>query len=541
MGSSQNRQYGKSRGISAVLVFGTAFIFPVVCIGQNKKYSPPPQRSVPAPTVRAQRPPSVPAVTRPNPGSYPGVRPAPSNTAPIGARSPGAPSYVPGNNNSAYRPGYPAGATNGVRNPGVPSTTPGDNAFHANGAPSRGSIPARGSATTMNLRSGGTAQLRTNGQFRSIDRGGAHIAYGARGGRTVVAEHNGARVVTTGAHQGYVQHPYLNRNGHTYVQRTYVVNNVTHTVAYRSYSFRGAHYYGYAPAYYYRPAYYRWAYTPWRSPVYYSWGWTAAAYPWYGYYGAYFTPYPVYPSAAYWLTDYLVAADLQAAYAARMQPTPTQFNGDTGAAQPYDSQSAVDQQPAPLGSDVKQAISMEVAAQLAEKQRSAEQSESQRNTTVGTLQPDPDEPPPALGPGYRTFVVDSSLDVVSVDQECTLTPGDVITRVTDTPDQNQKVVAKIWSSKKSDCSAGRQITVAVEDLQEMQNHLNEQLDSGLQALANRQGTGGIPRAPDTTLIAGEVPPPVADASAAQTLGAQEVVADQAEKDAAREAGGQGAS
>ena len=43
-------------------------------------------------------------------------------------------------------------------------------------------------------------------------------------------------------------------------------------------------------------------------------GWGAA--PWYGYYGAYFRPYPVYPSAAYWLTDYMVAASLQEAYAA---------------------------------------------------------------------------------------------------------------------------------------------------------------------------------------------------------------------------------
>ena len=39
--------------------------------------------------------------------------------------------------------------------------------------------------------------------------------------------------------------------------------------------------------------------------------------PWYGYYGDYFAPYPVYPSAAFWLTDYMIAASLQDAYAAQ--------------------------------------------------------------------------------------------------------------------------------------------------------------------------------------------------------------------------------
>jgi len=52
--------------------------------------------------------------------------------------------------------------------------------------------------------------------------------------------------------------------------------------------------------------------------VFWNWGWTPAAYPWYGYYGYYFAPYPAYPSAAYWLTDYVMASDLQAAYAAQV-------------------------------------------------------------------------------------------------------------------------------------------------------------------------------------------------------------------------------
>ena len=69
------------------------------------------------------------------------------------------------------------------------------------------------------------------------------------------------------------------------------------------------------PPRYYPVGFYGRAYNPWAAPIAYSWGWGAA--PWYGFYGAYFTPYPVYPSAAFWLTDYLIATSLQAVYAAQ--------------------------------------------------------------------------------------------------------------------------------------------------------------------------------------------------------------------------------
>ena len=142
------------------------------------------------------------------------------------------------------------------------------------------------------------------------------INHGMNGSRTIVSTHNGARVVTTGRHSGYVQRAYVTRGSRTYVSRTVVVNHVTYTSVYRSYSYGGyCCYYGYHPAYYYAPVYYGWAYNPWAAPVYYGWGWGGA--PWYGYYGGYFAPYPVYPSAAFWLTDYLISANLQAAYEAR--------------------------------------------------------------------------------------------------------------------------------------------------------------------------------------------------------------------------------
>ena len=33
----------------------------------------------------------------------------------------------------------------------------------------------------------------------------------------------------------------------------------------------------------------------------------------------FFAPYPVYPSAAFWLTDYVISQNLQAAYAAQQE------------------------------------------------------------------------------------------------------------------------------------------------------------------------------------------------------------------------------
>jgi hypothetical protein len=73
----------------------------------------------------------------------------------------------------------------------------------------------------------------------------------------------------------------------------------------------------------------------------------------------------------------------------------------------------------------------------------------------------------------------------------------------------------------------------------MQNHFREQLDSGLKVLAEKQGTGNLPNAPDTGTISGEVPVPPPDATAAKALQDQQATADQTGSEVAREASGQG--
>src|SRR5271166_2932768 len=81
--------------------------------------------------------------------------------------------------------------------------------------------------------------------------------------------------------------------------------------------------------------------------------------------------------------------------------------------------------------------------------------------------------------------------------------------------------------------------VAVDDLQEMHNHFQEQLDAGMKELAAKQGTGGLPKAPDTGTTASDVPPPPPDKTAGKTLEDQDKAADQTESDVKKETASSG--
>ena len=58
-------------------------------------------------------------------------------------------------------------------------------------------------------------------------------------------------------------------------------------------------------------------------------------------------------------------------------------------------------------------------------------------------------------------------------------------------------------------------------------------------LAKKQGTGGLPKAPDTKTTAGDVPAPEPDKSAEKTLKEQAASADQTEAEVKQEAGSGG--
>ena len=540
-----------------------------VAIGQHKTTSSSSSpKSAPAPHLSAPRP----SVGRP---STPASRPSTTtHSSPMGGR-PGNSTGI-GHGNTG-RTGTTVGKTGngtmgrtGTGTTGTHTTgrTAGTGTVSKNGNV-RGSMgnPAMGKGGAGNigrnanrplpgkqvsLRGGGSANLRPNGQIRSINRNGMQINHGLNGSRHIESTHNGARIVTTGKHAGYVQRPYVTRNGRTYVSRTVVVNNVSYTNVYRSYSYGGyCCYYGYHPAYYYAPVYYGWAYNPWPAPVYYGWGWGGA--PWYGYYGGYFAPYPVYPSAAFWLTDYLIAANLQAAYqaqAAANANAEANANGNANNAPQDQPQSpgngnadtsASTSGTVTLSPEVKAAIAEEVKAQLAAEQAAAQQGSSSSGGAQGaaTTSAKSEDVPPALDPAKRTFVVASDLAVSADGQECQLTQGDVITRTSETPDEDRKVTATVAASRKADCGVGSQIAVSVDDLQEMYNHFQEQVDNGMKDLSSKEGKSGIPAAPDTKTASSDVPPPPPDANAAKALQDQQATADQMEAQVVKEAFSQG--
>jgi hypothetical protein len=286
--------------------------------------------------------------------------------------------------------------------------------------------------------------------------------------------------------------------------------------------------------------YYGWAYNPWPAPVYYRWGWGVS--PWYGYYGGYFAPYPVYPSAAFWLTDYLIAANLQAAYQARAAAAANATGDNGGGDQPQSQPSGNDNTASNSGQvtlspEVKEAIAEEVKAQLAAQQSAAQQTSSGTNQSSASTPSQ--EVPAALDPARHTFIVVSDLTVSSDGQECQLTAGDVIKRTSDTPDEDRKVTAVISASKKSDCAVGQEVAIGVDDLQEMHNKFEEQLDNGMKDLADKQGQNGIPKAPGTKTTPSDVPPPPPDNNAAKALQDQQSAADQTESQVVKEAFSQG--
>jgi hypothetical protein len=422
--------------------------------------------------------------------------------------------------------GTTAGGARGTTAGGARGTTAGG--ARGGATASRGNIRQPAGTHNVSLRGGGTANVRANGSVRSIDRNGMHIEHGVHGGGRVVGEHNGARVVNTGRHGGYVQRAYVTRGGHAYYSRTFYDHGHYRVGVYRGYGWGGRTYYGYYPGYWYHPGFYGWGYQPWGVSLAWgvgAWGWGGA--PWYGFYGGWWNPYPVYAAPYFWLTDYLIAAQLQAAYAARAEDNAdAAAAADAGGSGGGDAAPAAAAAPVALSPEVKQAIAEEVKAQLAAQQQQAQAGAGSAPAAAPAAATD--TPPPALDPAQRTFVVDSDVSAVANGQECGLTGGDVITRLTDTPDADNAVSASVSATKKGDCPSGQTVSVKVDDLQEMYNHFQETLTSGMGEMAKKQGTNGMPKAPDTGTTASDVPPPQPDTTAAKTLQDQQAQADQTE-------------
>ena len=362
--------------------------------------------------------------------------------------------------------------------------------------------------------------MSRDGQVRTFRQGSMVVNHGPQGRQNVIVERPDRSVIVANrAGHGYVQRPFTYRN-QEFVHRTYYVRGAPETYVYRRSVYLGVSLNVYTPVRYYRPAFYGWVYDPWAVPVRYSWGWGPR--PWYGYYRGYFTPYAVYPSAAFWLTDYMIAAMLERAYQeqldAGLPPQPAYYGSDSQVA---------------LTPEVKQAISEEVRRQVALETREG-QLVSQNNL--------PDSGSSGIAPMFsdgmaHVFVVSKGLYVPAESGECALTDGDVL-QLSRPPEPNFTAADLIvLASKDRDCRKGSLVSVQIDDLQEMQNQMRETIDQGLTDLQSRQGQGGLPPAPPGATaapvaapFAAAAPPP--DSNIQAELSQQAQSASQAEQDAA---------
>jgi hypothetical protein len=313
----------------------------------------------------------------------------------------------------------------------------------------------------------------SGGQLRQVRMpNGTTVYHPPNAPRRVEVSRPGGRIVVSSAPgHGYVQRPIVIQNT-TIVKRTYVYNGVPQARFYRPRVYNGITLSIYTPVRYYRPSFYSYAYNPWARPVSYSWGWGGS--PWYGYYGGYFTPYPVYASPSLWLTDYVIAATLEAAYQERMAARSAQ-----------NSYYRDSEQSAPMTPDVKQAIADEVRRQI-ELERSAGQNPNFPTGEDANIFTDR-EP--------HVFVVGNTLAVDSSDGECTIAEGDVLRLNGPPPPDASYADLTVLSSRGRNCRRGSTVSVELQDLQEMHNQMVATVERGMGDLQARQGQGGLPTLP----------------------------------------------
>lgn len=530
-----NPRKTSSHPAKSLLALAILFLSPLLLSAQTEpKKIPPP----PPPKKTAQAPPQKPAQT-PRPPVNQGGTNAPPPVGPQQRRV--NPPPVNGPNKTGGK--SPDSVNQRRTNPPPPKTTPPPPVDRRDG---RKSVTTReghtlevdksGHLNRVVTKSGAEAHFNQNGKVSTIQtRSGNTIIHTQGGGRRVVAEHRDirghvdGRTVSLSPHGGFGER-HFERGGHQYLRRTYVYNGRTYASVYRGYSYRNVVYYRYVPAYYYPPAYYAWGYTRWGSPVVYTaWGWAGT--PWYGAYGYYFVPYRSYPSAAFWLTDYIIAENLRLAYEAQASANTSddaQVQSQPGA--PQSDQSSAAQ--VTLTPEVKQMIAEEVKSQLAAEQAAA-QPGSPAAASAPNAQAPPtstDEVPPALAPNHHVFVVTTSLDVTVGDKPCSLNPGDVLMRTEENPDQQNTVAVKVVASQRSDCAGGSAPRIQVGDLQEMNNHMQEQLYSALKAFSDNQGKNGLPAGPVGTPRPNSDGVSVPDLAVAADLQKQQQDAAQAERE-----------
>jgi len=278
-----------------------------------------------------------------------------------------------------------------------------------------------------------------------------------------------------------------------------------------------------APAFYYPAPFYGWAISGWSVPVLYTWGW--AGDPWFGYYHSYFTPFGSYSSASSWLTDFLIARNLQSAYEVRAE-------AEAEAAPPAESIEGS----TPISDNVKHMVEQEVARQLEEDRRQA-----------GESRPSGDTLPPSLtDKASHLFIAGDVLDVenTSTGGNCVIGEGDAIQLSGGLPRDGSDAKVLVLASRGSNCRAGNTVSVPIADLVEMHNNMREKIEMGLETLRGAQGKDNLPALPPDVL--GQPVPTAysaslqADSDAGRLIQEESRQADQVEREVLADSGPAGA-
>jgi hypothetical protein len=316
------------------------------------------------------------------------------------------------------------------------------------------------------------AHLR-NGRVTEIQRPNTIVRHPAGGVRTVEAHAPGNKVIVArGAGRGYVERPFT-AGGRGYVQRTYIAHNAVYVRAYRAFLYHGTMLNFYAPLNYYPVRFYGWAMGPWMA-MNYTWGWTGD--PWYGFYGPYFRPWGVYSRPSLWLTDYMIAGTLQAAFQARAEDQAGQAGESIEGS-------------VPMSPEVKGEVEEEVRDELAEAQAEA--------SAPDTPPSNAEIPPSFSAAGPHLFVASDRLEVENTaGGTCVIGAGDALRMTGGLPSDGSAVNVLVRASMNSNCPAGSTVSVPLPDLVEMHNNMRVSVERGLETLRVAQGTGNLPMLPD---------------------------------------------
>ena len=192
--------------------------------------------------------------------------------------------------------------------------------------------------------------------------------------------------------------------------------------------------------------------------------------------------------------------------------------------------------------EVKDAVSDEIKRELAESQKATDPSDgstSNLSTLLADGQP-------------HVFVVSTALTVTSNGQDCGITEGDVLALNAPPAADASAADLRVLASKQADCPKGNVVSAELTDLQEMHNHLLQNIDKGMADMKDHPGQGGLPAPPSDAIQGTKAAPyaeaaPAADPDGASQLDQQAQEGEQteqqvvAEANAADEGGGAAAS